>query len=71
VPKKLTTASDLALDKKYIVKFVVKNKSGDQIGETLTAGSLDSEDPKLFTWMDTRTIALNDQDQDTMLEMVV
>ena len=28
-PKKLTTASDLALDKKYVVKFAVKNQSGD------------------------------------------
>ena len=37
----------------------------------MTKGCEDSEDPKVFTWMDTRTIALNDQDQDTMLEMVV
>ena len=37
----------------------------------MTKGSEDSEDPKVFTWMDTRTIALNDQDHDTMLEMVI
>ena len=71
MPKKLTTASDLSLDKKYIVNFVVKNQSGEKIGETLTKGCEDSDDPKLLTWMDTRNIALNDLDQDTMLEMIV
>ena len=70
-PKELKSQDDLSLNKKYVIKYVVQNKNGAQIGETLSLPNLDGTDPKLIKWMDTRTVALQNTEEDHVLMVTV
>jgi hypothetical protein len=47
------------------------NKNGLQIGLTMSLPSLEGSDPKLFKWMDTRTVALSNTEEDNILMISV
>lgn len=72
MPVSLTSPTDLSLNNNYVVKFVLKNKSTNEvIDETMSIKNLESTDPKVFEWSDQRYVAIQNSDEDVLLVMEV
>lgn len=66
--------TDLSLNTNYQVYFQLKNLDGDVVGDSLsvpTNNEMSVNNPKLFKWVDNKTIAMGNEDEDVILVMTI
>ena len=74
MPKMYTHPTDLSLETAYQVHFQLFTQDGNEVGETLsvaTNNKLSINNPKVFKWASTKTIAVTDHLSDVVLVMTI
>lgn len=74
LPKMYTHPTALSLNTAYQVVFHLKNADGDIVDETMsvpTNNEMSRDNPKVFTWADVKTLAIQNVADDILLCMTV